>query len=149
MLVAFDEGAAVREVFGSTTSHTTTRLTGRMEVVGRVSGRRRWSDTEKLEILAEAFRPGVRVCDVIAHREVSSSLIYTWRKQLREGKLAGAMPSLPVFAEVQVAALTPSAPQPAPCQPGLIQIELPGGIRVSVDAGVDADALARVLSVLR
>jgi transposase len=120
-----------------------------MEVVGRVSGRRRWSDTEKLEILAEAFRPGGRVCDVIAHREVSSSLIYTWRKQLREGKLAGAMPSLPVFAEVQVAELTPPAPQPAPYPSGLIQIELPGGVRVSVDAGVDADALARVLSVLR
>jgi len=124
-------------------------MTGRMEVVGRVSGRRRWSDEEKLEILAEAFRPGVRVCDVIAHREVSSSLIYTWRKQLREGKLAGAMPSLPVFAEVQVAEPTPPAPQPAPCSSGLIQIELPGSVRVSVDAGVDAGALARVLSVLR
>ncbi|WP_230772836.1 transposase [Sphingomonas sp. Leaf4] len=65
-------------------------MTGRMEVVGRVSGRRRWSDAEKLEILAEAFRPEVRVYDVIARREVSSSLIYTWRKQLREGKLARA-----------------------------------------------------------
>jgi transposase len=68
---------------------------------------------------------------------------------LREGKLAGAIPSLPVFAEVQVAELTPPAPQPAPCPSGFIQIELPGGVRVSVDAGVDADALARVLSVLR
>ena len=124
-------------------------MTGRMEVVGRVSGRRRWSDTEKLEILAEAFRPGVRVCDVIARREVSSSLIYTWRKQLREGRLACAVPSLPVFAEVQVAELTPPAPQPAPCPSGLIQIKLPGGVRVSVDASVDADALSRVLSVLR
>ncbi|RSV12198.1 IS66 family insertion sequence hypothetical protein, partial [Sphingomonas sp. ABOLG] len=45
-----------------------------MEVIGRVSGRRSWSDAEKLEILAEAFRPGVRVRDVIARREVSSSL---------------------------------------------------------------------------
>jgi transposase len=120
-----------------------------MEVVGRVSGRRRWSDTEKLEILAEAFRPGVRVCDVIARREVSSSLIYTWRKQLREGKLAGVMPSLPVFAEVRVAEPVAPVPEPAPCPPGLIHIELPGGVRVSVDAGVDASALARVLSVLR
>lgn len=69
-------------------------MTGRMEVVGRVSGRRRWSEAEKLEILAEAFRPGVRVCDVIARRQVSSSLIYTWRKQLREGQLAGVMSSM-------------------------------------------------------
>ena len=99
--------------------------------------------------MAEAFRPGIRVCDVIAHREVSSSLIYTWRRQLREGKLAGAVPSLPVFAEVQVAEPTPPAPQQAPCPSGFIQIELPGGVRVSVDAAVDAGALARVLSVLR
>ena len=124
-------------------------MTGRMEVVGRVSGRRRWSDAEKLEILAEAFRPGVRVCDVIARREVSSSLIYTWRKQLREGKLAGVVASLPVFAEVQVAEPVVRTPQPAPCPPGFIQIELPGGVRVSVDVAVDAGALARVLSVLR
>ena len=124
-------------------------MTGRMEVVGRVSGRRRWSDAEKLEILAEAFRPGVRVCDVIAHREVSSSLIYTWRKQLREGKLAGVVAALPVFAEVQVVAPVAPIPQPAPCPPGFIHIELPGGVRVSVDGAVDAGALARVLSVLR
>ena len=119
-------------------------MTGRMEVVGRVSGRRRWSDEEKLEILADAFRPGVRVCDVIARRQVSSSLIYTWRKQLREGKLACAVPSLPVFAEVQLAGPVVPTPQPAPCSSGLIRIELPGGARVNVDAGVDADALARV-----
>ena len=87
-------------MFGSMTSHTSTRMTGRMEVVGDVSGRWRWSDAEKLEILAKAFRPGVRVCDIIARREVSTSIIYTWRKQLREGKLAGVVPSLPVFAEV-------------------------------------------------
>jgi transposase len=120
-----------------------------MEIVGRVSGRRRWSDAEKLEILAEAFQPGVRVCDVIARREVSSSLIYTWRKQLRAGKLAGTAPSLPVFAEVQLAEPVMSASPALPCSRGRIDIELPGGVRISVDGGVDADALARVLSVLR
>lgn len=82
-------------------------------------------------------------------REVSSSLIYTWRKQLREGKLAGVVASLPLFAEVQVVDLVAPTPQPAPCLPGLIHIDLPGGVRVKVDAAVDAGALARVLSVLR
>ena len=69
----------MREIFGSETGRTSARTTGRVEVVGRVSGRRSWSDAEKLEILAEAFRPGVRVRDVIARREVSSSLIYSKR----------------------------------------------------------------------
>ena len=124
-------------------------MTGRVEVVGRVSGRRSWSDEEKLEILAEAFRPGARVRDVIAAREVSSSLIYTWRRQAREGKLLRAAPLLPAFAAVRIAEPVAPVLQPAPCRPGLIHIDLPGGVRVSVDAGVDTGALARVLSVLR
>lgn len=114
-----------------------------------MSGRRSWSDAEKLEILAEAFRPGVRVRDVIARREVSSSLIYTWRKQARLGKLGGVAPALPTFAEVRVAEVAAPVAQPATPAPGRIFIELPGGVRVSVDGSVDAGALARVLSVLR
>ena len=149
MLIVFDEGWAVRKVFGSETSHTSARTTGRVEVAGRVSGRRNWSDAEKLEILAEAFRPGVRVRDAIARREVSSSLIYTWRKQARLGKLGGVAPAPPAFAEVRVADVAAPAPQPATSTPGLICIELPSGVRVSVDGSVDAGALARVLSVLR
>ena len=122
-----------------------------MEVVGRVSGRRNWSDAEKLEILADAFRPGVRVRDVLQRRDLSSGLVYTWRKQARLGKLGGITPALPTFAEVHVTGVEASAPaaQPAPCPAGLIRIDLPGGVRVSVDAAVDAGALARVLSVLR
>ena len=121
-----------------------------MEVVGRVSGRRRWSDAEKLEILSDAFRPGVRVRDVLQRRDLSSGLVYTWRKQARLGKLGGIGPALPTFAQVRVAEVDSIAPvqQLAPPTPGLIRIDLPGGVRVSVDALVDAGALARVLSVL-
>ncbi|MAW98982.1 MAG: IS66 family insertion sequence hypothetical protein [Sphingomonas sp.] len=135
-------------MFGSETGHTSARTAGRVEVVGRVSGRRNWSDAEKLEILAEAFRPGVRVRDVLQRREISSGLAYTWRKQARLGKLGGVAPALPAFAEVRVAAVAAPALQPATPTPGFICIELPGGVRVSVDSSVDAGALARVLSVL-
>ena len=125
-------------------------MTGRVEVVGRVSGRRSWSDEEKLQILAEAFQPGVRVRDVLQRRELSSGLVYTWRKQARLGLLGGMAPALPAFAEVRVAEVEPVAPAPRSLSSsGLIHIGLPGGVRVSVDAMVDAGALARVLSVLR
>ena len=138
----------MREVFGSETGHTSARTTGRVEVVGRVSGRRNWSDAEKLEILADAFRPGVRVRDVLQRRDLSSGLVYTWRKQARLGKLGSVAPALPTFAKVRVAEVTAPAPQPATPTPGLICIKLPGGVRVSVDSSVDVGALARVLSVL-
>ena len=103
---------------------------------------------EKLEIAADAFRPGVRVRDVLQRRDLSSGLVYTWRKQARLGKLGGVAPVLPAFAEVRVAAVAAPAPEPATPMPGFICIESPGGVRVSVDSSVDAGALARVLSVL-
>ena len=49
----------------------------------------------------------------------------------------------------RVADVAAPAPQPATSTSGLICIEFPGGVRVSVDGSVDAGALARVLSVLR
>ena len=56
----------------------------------------------------------------------------------------------PAFAEVEVAEpVTPGAVQPGADSLGRIGIELPSGVRVTVDAAVDAEALARVLAVLR
>ena len=49
----------------------------------------------------------------------------------------------PSFAEVEV-----SVPTTATAGSGQIGIELPSGVRITVDAAVDADALARVMSVL-
>ena len=103
----------MREVFGSETGHTSARTTGRVEVVGRISGRRNWSDAEKLEILADAFRPGVRVRDVLERRDLSSGLVYTWSKQAQQGKLGGGAPALPTFAKVRVAKVAAPAPQSA------------------------------------
>ena len=89
-------------------------------MVGRVSGRRNWSVEGMLEILAEAFRPGVRVRDVLERREISSGLVYTWRKQAR---LGGVAPALPIFAQLRVAKVAAPAPQPATSTPGIICIE--------------------------
>lgn len=67
------------------------------------------------------------------------------------GTLAGVTrPAVSAFARVQIAQDAPTAPLlPALPQPnGKIRIELPLGIWLSVDAMVDAEALARVLSVV-
>jgi transposase len=42
--------------------------------------RRRWSDDEQREILAAAFRPGAIVTEVARGFEVSTSMIYKWRR---------------------------------------------------------------------
>lgn len=79
--------------------------------------------------------------------EVSSGLLNTWRRQVVAETLDGpGQPAMPSFAEVCVAE---PAVLPLPSSPtgGMIGIELPSGIRLSVDGSVDAEALARMLSV--
>ncbi len=61
------------------------------------------------------------------------------------GELGGARPAaLPSFAEVELSAPVPGLPTAG----SHIGIELPSGVKLTVDAGVDAEALARVVAVL-
>ncbi len=147
---------------GDTTSHTSGRMTGRMTVIARVSGRRLWTVDQKLGMLRDAFGSGGCVRAAMERHEVSSGQLYTWRRQAMSGELSGvAAPALPsplpqpvaCFAEVEIAEPEQPSPQliPEPPSPiGITQIgiALPSGITLTVDAGVDADALARVLSVV-
>jgi transposase len=90
-----------------------------------------------------------------AAQRVSASQLFTWRRLAREGRLSGdAVPAL-VPAEI---ASTPApastcAPKPPSSPPqragaGIIEVEV-GGCRVCVDRDVDAEALQRVLGLLR
>jgi len=136
-------------------------MTGRIEVIARVSGRRFWTIEQKLAMLRDAFGPGGSVRRAIERHEVSSGLLYTWRKKAMSGLLfdppveALPTPEPPGFAEVRVIeplalappVLTASASVAEPAS--RIAIELPSGVKLSVDATVDTDALGRVLSALQ
>jgi transposase len=138
-------------------------MTGRIEVIARVSGRRFWTVEQKLAMLRDAFGPGGSVRAAMERHEVTSGLLYTWRRNAMAGLLIDRPPKAlagpagtagPSFAEVVIADPAPvpspslSAPQRIPEPTGRIAIELPSGIRLSVDASFDADALGRVLAVL-
>lgn len=74
---------------------------------------------------------------------IGSGMLYTCRRQALAGDLMRAKRTQPPsFAEVEV-----SVPSAASAGSGQIGIELPSGVRLTVDAAVDADALARVVSV--
>ena len=124
-------------------------MSSRIEVVSRVSGRRRWTVEQKLSVLRDAFGPEGCVRAACERHDVGSGSIYTWRRQAMSGELAGVRKQAePAFAEVRISE-PPALPAPiAPLVPGVIGIELPLGIRVSVDATVDADALSRVIGIL-
>ena len=134
-----DIGAAGASVLVS--GHMSNRMSSRIAVVG---GRRRWSVDQKLAILREAFGPDGSVSATCQRHAVGSGMLYTWRRQALAGGLTGAKrASVPSFAEVEV-----SVPTTALAGSGHIGIELPSGVRLTVDAAVDTDALARVMSVL-
>jgi transposase len=116
-----------------------------VEVVTRGEPRRRWSDEERAHILAEAMAPGAIASHVARRFGVSTGQFYTWRKaMLLRSAPVGVVPILAKadFAEVRL-----SAPSPIP-QTGMMEIALPGGAMIRVDAAVDGAALGRVLAAL-
>lgn len=132
-------------VVGSVRGHTTSHMTSHVEVVG---GRRRWTVDQKLVILRDAFAPGGSVRDACKQHNIGSGQIYTWRRQAMSGELTGLRQRIePSFAEVQMCDVA-ALPAATPVASGSIGIELPSGIKLTVDAQVDASALGRVLSVL-
>jgi transposase-like protein len=63
------------------------------QIITRPERRRRWSDEEKLELVAEACRPGSSVSQVARERGVSASQLFGWRRQaLAKGLVTDCRP---------------------------------------------------------
>ena len=136
----------------------------RIEVITRGERRLRWSVAQKREIAAESLEPGVSPITVVRRHGISSSQLYTWRRQLLEGSLGATAQPVAQFARAEVMSM--------PVQPalgaagdgraepgasaagslsrlaGMIEIMLPSGVSVRVDGRVDSGALRRVLTAL-
>jgi transposase len=78
-----------------TTSDMSGRMTARVEIIGRVSCRRRWTVEQKLSMLRDAFGSGGCVRTAMERHEVSSGQLYTWRNQAMSGELTGMAASVP------------------------------------------------------
>ena len=135
-------------------------MNGVVEIITGRGRRRRWSQQDKVRIVAETNEPGLRIRAVAARHGVCESLLFTWRRQAREGLLSPALAS-PVFVPVQALASASMAvgplderPRPASASrsagsSGLIEIELGNGRQVRVGSDVNLAALRRVLAALR
>lgn len=66
---------------------------GAVEIITGRERRRRWSVEEKLRIVAETQEPGVRIADVAARHGVYPSLLFSWRRQVRDGVLSAPLPA--------------------------------------------------------
>jgi transposase len=149
-------GTAIAER-ARTTGRTSARKE-RVEVITRGERRRTWTAEQKREIVAESLGPGLTAAEVARKHGVSTGLLYTWRQQLLRGAGAVITRVEPRFAEVELTPRPPPEPAditpalasaaPSPRPEGLIEIVLPGGALVRVDAHVDGRALRRVLGAL-
>jgi transposase len=121
----------------------------RAEII-TVERRRRWSLSEKQELVAETLKPGASVSAVAQRHGMHPSQLFAWRKAARDGRLIedGSVEFAPV---VVMASNLPErvalSPADAP-SPGRMEIVLDNGRRVIVDASVRAAALARVIKVV-
>ena len=109
-----------------------------LEIISGVERRRRWSAADKLRIVAEADEPGAKVAEVARRHEVSRSILWTWRKQARAGRLTmsaplGFLPVLidaasgmdaPIETAVAPPAMSVQADTPSPPGPLAITITL-------------------------
>jgi transposase len=130
-----------------------------VEILARVERRRKWSIEEKAALIAEVEAEGGKVKLVAQRHRISESLLYNWRaawKAAAAGSSAAvAFVPLGVVGEADSAAPALLAPPEPPSSPrrearaGAIEIALPDGSRVSVDAFVNEKALSRVLRAMR
>ncbi len=116
-------------------------------VYSTVERRPRWSDEERWHILEEAFSPGAKVLHVARHHDISTGLIYTWRRK----RLAAQLEAAPAafnqgFAE---AVFIPDAEPVAPCASPVIVIDLERGMRVSIFASASPALAVAALKALR
>jgi transposase len=133
-----------------------------MDTIGDVPehgamGRRRWPDAAKRRIVGETLEPGASVSVVARRHDVNANLVFTWRRQYRDGLLSDdtgrAVSGLDLgMVPVRVATEAPTKAPPvsgsAPARRGPIEIALPNGCCVRVDREVDAGALRHVLRAL-
>lgn len=105
--------------------------------VVRVERRRHWSDEEKLAILKETTQPGAIMAVVARRYGIGTGQLYTWRKQLLRGAMAGFVP----------VELTSTEPLATPSDAGRIDIRR-GDFTVSIDRLVDKEALRLALEVV-
>jgi transposase len=137
--------------------------------------RRTRSLDERKRIVVEALAPGASVAAVARRHGLNANLIFKWIRRSCEGwrdqrrepakeKPVVVVPpegGAPTFVPVKLLALdAPSAPPPSEVMArtarqtrrgagrGAMEISLPNGAKVSLDADVDAEALRRVLLAL-
>lgn len=128
--------------------HRDSVLVQRLDVVD-TGRRRRWSQDEKLRIVAESYQGYRQVSAVARRHKITRSQLYAWRRALGGGEhdRDGAVGFLRavIVPDAGSGGLAPSSAGPLG---GRMEVVTRRGDRITVGADVDGAAFARVLGVL-
>jgi transposase len=133
------------------------------EIVARIERRRQWTLEEKAALMAEVEAAGGQVSVIARRHGISKSLLYNWRSAWRAAAgAAAARANSAGFIQLGVVAepmerLAPAVPAVCPRGAGLslaervgvIEIDLPDGVRLRVDDHISEKALRRVLAAVK
>ena len=116
----------------------------RAEILTGPERRRRWSDAEKLSILAEADAPGATVTAVAARRDVTRQQIYSWRSLRRKGLLGAAPGAEMTFLPAGLIEAAAASPMVASASM-MIEIAVANGRVLKAAASTPTAALKRLV----
>jgi len=122
----------------------------RVEVLTGPGRRRRWSDEQKMQVVAEAMEPGAVISQIARRWQICSSQVFTWRRAAVRAMPSNAPAITPAFVPIVEAARIPAPPAStlAPSRTPEIEIDT-GGAKIRVAGGVDTKTLTAVLRALR
>jgi transposase len=112
------------------------------EAVKRRRPYKKISLEQKLAVVRTTFEPGMSVSRVARRFDVNANLVFRWRKMYADEAARRPAPTSFVPVEI-VKPVATAAKLPA------LAIELDGGVRLRIDAGLDEAALARVIAAVR
>jgi transposase len=140
-------------------------MSGRVEIITGPVRRRRWSDEEKLQLVAVACQPGNSVSQVARERGINASQLFGWRRKamaqglITDRRLEENTAKALTFAPVEIAKeqsppeaggrVGSARRQAAPRISGAVEIELKSGDRVRIEGSADAGLVVRIISALR
>lgn len=116
----------------------------RMEVMVGPSGKRRWSDEYKGQVVAETLVPGVTVNEVARRHDLRPNHLSSWRRFAKDGKLP--VPDL-AGAEFAPVVIAPFSPEPQETARPPIEI-VSGDIVIRLAATAPAVRVAEIVRAL-
>lgn len=121
------------------------------EVISVVARRRRWTVEQKLALVEEVLRPGASVAAVADRHGMSRSLLFDWRRQVREGTMPGVAraDAAPALVPVRVVDDAPSMQTPRLPSPSCKPVERPGKTASTIEVVLTNGRVLRVSEAIR